>query len=362
MHQLNNLPATHPEKSEPSTTNFVEKLRRLYHQLTTKTEGWILGFIEDNEEAPLMKYNRFLIGKCWEKRYKVEKVYQVIDQEVQQHTGKSLVMLKILVLLHDFLRKGPPECISNSYKVNATTICQKLLATWRELSRTDRAFDTKRHPFVCLVIELYSVMLLWKVKLGFTYAFFIEGNYSLLPFFRTGIEGRILSLSFVEELLSFLERLAAFHERLQSHAYLVDIQRSIILSLIDEEYCLVSLLVHLYIAFKHATNYLEDVVDDDALRYKLAATDSRFEAVYLHIRQLFEQARKLSTLLGSANLQLDAALVEYVKSVEILQKRKNFNIRNHLNYEISHFGLRIPMTYEEIRRNNQSIESMVQEA
>ena len=262
-----------------------------------------------------MKYNRFLISKCWEKRYKVEKVYQVIEQEVQQYTGKSLVVLKILVLLHDFLRKGPPECISNSYKINASTICQKLLTTWRGLSRTDRAFDQKRHPFVCLVIELYSVLLLCKVRLGCTYAFFIEGNFSLLPFFRTGIEGRILSLSFVEELISYLERLVSFHDRIQSHSYLVDIQRSIILSLIDEEYCLVSVLVHIYIAFKHATNYIEEVLDDDALRYKLAQTDSRFEAVYLHLRQLFEQARKFSTLLGGNNFELDVKLVDYLKSI-----------------------------------------------
>lgn len=165
------------------------------------------------------------------------------------------------------------------------------------------------------MIELYSVLLLWKVRLGFTYAFFIEGNFSLLPFFRTGIEGRILSLSFVEELISYLERLVSFHDRIQSHSYLVDIQRSIILSLIDEEYCLVSVLVHIYIAFKHATNYIEEVLDDDALRYKLAQTDSRFEAVYLHLRQLFEQARKFSTLLGGNNFELDVKLVDYLKSI-----------------------------------------------
>lgn len=204
-----------------------------------------------------MKYNSYIIGKCWEKRYKVAKVYNVIDQEVQQHTGKSLVTLKILLLLHDFLRKGPPECISNQDPVNAKSICKKILAMWKGLSKTDRAFDRKRHPFVCMVIELYALLLLWKVRIGFTYAFFIEGNYSLLPFFRSGVEARILSISFVEELMSFLERLVAFHERIQMHSYLVDIQRSIILSLIDEEYCLLSVLVHLYIAFKHATNYIE---------------------------------------------------------------------------------------------------------
>jgi hypothetical protein len=148
-----------------------------------------------------MKYNKFLIAKCWEKRYKVEKVYQVIDGEVTQNIGKSLIVLKILILLHDFLRKGPPEAINNGYKINAMTICMKV---WKSLSKTDRGIDRKRHPFVCLLIEMYSIILIWKLRLGFSYAFFIEGNYSLLPFFRTSIEGKILSMSFIEELMTFL--------------------------------------------------------------------------------------------------------------------------------------------------------------
>jgi hypothetical protein len=164
----------------------------------------------------------------------------------------------------------------------------KILGTWKSLSKTDRGIDRKRHPFVCLLIEMYSIILICKLRLGFTYAFFIEGNYSLLPFFRTSIEGKILSMAFIEELMAFLERLVTFHSKVQSHSCLIDIQRSIILSLIDEEYCLISVLVHLYSAFKHATNFIEEVVDDDALRYKLAQTDSRFETLMINLQKLFD--------------------------------------------------------------------------
>lgn len=35
--------------------------------------------------------------------------------------------------------------------------------------------DRQRNPFICLLIEMYSVILIEKTRLGFTYAFFIEG-------------------------------------------------------------------------------------------------------------------------------------------------------------------------------------------
>lgn len=116
---------------------------------------------------------------------------------------------------------------------------------------------------------MYSVILIEKTRLGFTYAFFIEGNFSLLPFFKMGATSRVLSLSFIEELLSYLEKVISFHERVQSASCIIDIQRSIILSLVDEEYCLISLLVHLYIAFKEATNYMEEEIDEVALKAKI---------------------------------------------------------------------------------------------
>ena len=48
--------------------------------MTTETEGWTLSFIEDNEEAPNLKFNRSIISKCWEKRYKVEKFYTLLTK------------------------------------------------------------------------------------------------------------------------------------------------------------------------------------------------------------------------------------------------------------------------------------------
>ena len=63
------------KKTDVVQSSFFDKIRKIYNQMTTQTEGWILSFIEDNQEAPNLKFNRSIISKCWEKRYKIEKVY-----------------------------------------------------------------------------------------------------------------------------------------------------------------------------------------------------------------------------------------------------------------------------------------------
>jgi hypothetical protein len=80
--------------------------------MTTQTEGWIAGFVEDNEEAPILKYNRSIISKCYEKRYKIEKVYEIVWKYSDEYRTRCLVTLKLLVLLHNLLRKGPPEAVT----------------------------------------------------------------------------------------------------------------------------------------------------------------------------------------------------------------------------------------------------------
>lgn len=51
--------------AEVAETGFFDKIRRIYNQMTTETEGWIAGFVEDSEEAPMMQYNRSIISKCY---------------------------------------------------------------------------------------------------------------------------------------------------------------------------------------------------------------------------------------------------------------------------------------------------------
>ena len=66
------------KKTSVAEVGFLDKMKRLYSQMTTETEGWIASFVEDSEQAPNLKFNRSIISKCWEKRYKGEKFYEIM--------------------------------------------------------------------------------------------------------------------------------------------------------------------------------------------------------------------------------------------------------------------------------------------
>lgn len=108
LKQLSHIHDGNMKKSSTvAETGFLNKMKRIYNQMTTETEGWIAGFVEDSEESPMLKYNRSIISKCYEKKYKIEKVYELIEKYSEEYKGKSLVALKLLILVHNFLRKGP---------------------------------------------------------------------------------------------------------------------------------------------------------------------------------------------------------------------------------------------------------------
>lgn len=78
-----------------------------------------------------MKYNRSIISKCYEKKYKIEKVYDIIERYSEEYKGKSLVVLKLLILIHNFLRKGPKEAIIYGKDNSPLKICTKIYKHWK---------------------------------------------------------------------------------------------------------------------------------------------------------------------------------------------------------------------------------------
>jgi hypothetical protein len=61
-----------------------------------------------------------------------------------------------------------------------------------------------------------------------------------------------------------------------------------VLCLVDEEYCIISLVTHVYYAYKQSTNYLKKKqVDEEKLREKITALDLRFSELYRLINQFF---------------------------------------------------------------------------
>ena len=163
----------------------MTKIKRLYNQITTETEGWIISFIEDNEEAPNLKFNRSIISKCWEKRYKVEKFYNILWRFSEEYNNKSLVTLKLLTLLHNFLRKGPKEAITYDKHNSPIKLCEKIYMRWKVSERPTNQEDIKRNSFVVLMIRMYCLIIIGKVRLCYENSDLFEGNYSILPFFKS---------------------------------------------------------------------------------------------------------------------------------------------------------------------------------
>lgn len=277
-------------------TGILDKIKRIYNQMTTETEGWIAGFVEDSEEAPQLKYNREIISKCYEKKYKVEKVYDIIQRYSDDCKGKSLVTLKLLILVHNFLRKGPKEAIMYDEDSSPLRLCTKIYKAWKQGKTADEE-DFKRNPFVCLLIRSYALILVQKIKLGYENSHLIEANYSIAPYLSNIKENTILKLGLITSMLDFLKNCLDFHEQVQRVNYLTEIQKVIVLSLIDEEYCLISTLTFVLSAFKMAICYVKEEIDMVSLQAQVDEIERSFEKSF----------RRLSSLLNSS--QKDGSLI-----------------------------------------------------
>ena len=44
-------------------------------------------------------------------------------------------------------------------------------------------------------------------------------------------------------------------------------------------------------------------------------------------------------------------VISYIKNIKIEKKPGKFNVTDHLNYKNSIYGLKIPLTYEEVVKN-----------
>lgn len=133
---------------ESVKASLLDRMRRAFTQMTTETESWIGNFIEESESSPPLKYTRNIIAKCWAKPYKVEKVYSIMLEATNQNINKCIVILKLLVLLHNFLRKGPREAIvgpnGGTSQSTAVRICMLIVDHWKRINANDRSEDLRR--------------------------------------------------------------------------------------------------------------------------------------------------------------------------------------------------------------------------
>lgn len=151
----------------------------------------------------------------------------------EEHKSKSLVTVKLLILLHNFLRKGPIEAMTFTKQYNPIKLCCKIYNHWKMTQHPTSSEDFKRNVYLVLLIRFYCLVIIGKVKLCYENCDLIQGNFSIVPYLTSKDESTILKFSFLESMLDFLEICCTFHETIHKHSYLVDIQRAMILSIVD---------------------------------------------------------------------------------------------------------------------------------
>ena len=126
-----------------------------------------------------------------------------------------------------------------------------------------------------------------------------------------------------------------------------------ILSILDEEYCLISTLTFVFCTFKRAISYSEEDLDLASLTKKINNLEARFKTIYIKLHDLFKTTSKFASLLEHNEFQLNLKVLDYVSAIEINNKKNKevFMITKFLNYKESVCGLKIPLTYEEVIKN-----------
>ncbi len=70
----------------------------------------------------------------------------------------------MLILLHNFLRKGPVEAMTYSKQFSPIKLCTKIYNHWKITEKPINSEDFKRNVFVLLLIRFYCLMIIGKVK------------------------------------------------------------------------------------------------------------------------------------------------------------------------------------------------------
>ena len=76
---------------------------------------------------------------------------------------------------------------------------------WKITERPTSQEDIKRNSFVVLLIRMYCLIIIGKVRFCYENSDLIEGNYSILPFFKSKDEDNtLLKLSIIEQSIQYL--------------------------------------------------------------------------------------------------------------------------------------------------------------
>jgi len=333
---------------------FMDLMNKHFKRLTTKSEGWLLSALEENEEGPKQKYVRYLIIKAWKKSEKVVKFYKFLQKHDSKNIDNCVIIMKSLIVLHNYFKKGPPDALQLKNKEgNPSDILIQINDYWRKVSETKQhsSKDKKRTPYISSLNFKYSTILIKKLKLSMKYSNYFEGNYALTPFFRNPKLAPI-SIPLIDDLLGFLTLLNEFNQCLLNENALWKIQMSIVLSMIDEEYCLISLLAHLIYALRKASNFIDGKIKEEKLRDTISGLMEKFEINFKNMRIFFLNCKNIKDFEDKEMIPgLKLEVLEFLKHTAILEKNENitnskrYNVLKDLNNQKNIFDIYLPQSY-----------------
>ena len=124
-------------------------------------------------------------------------------------------MLKSLILLHNYLKKGPQDSYTDpSNQAILIDILASITKTWRTIQQAKPVSlkDRKRTVIYTGIIVNYAKYLQDKTAFHIKFQRFFEGNYSLNPYFeRLKIKRITVEAGVVKDLLGLLDSLNAIN-------------------------------------------------------------------------------------------------------------------------------------------------------
>lgn len=352
-----NQPVNVEKKEKQVKPKFMDLMNKHFKRLTTKSEGWLLSALEENEEGPQQKFVRFLIIKAWNKNEKIIKFYKFLQKHVTKNMDNCVIILKSLIVLHNYFKKGPPDCfkLKNS-EGNPSTILTNINEFWKKVTENKQktSKDKKRTPYISTLILQFCRILLRKMQIQMKYCNFFEGNFAMTPFFKN-LKAMPVTLSLIEELLAFLSDLNEFNQCVLNEKALWRIQISLVLSMIDEEYCLISVLVHLIHTLRKASNFINAKINEEKLKHAINSLTEKFEKTFMSIRNFFVNCKNIKELQKEQGKEQENVIpdmklevIDYLKSVKILEKNlsmKSYNIFTDLNTNKNICEFVLPICY-----------------
>lgn len=282
----------------------------------------------------------------------------------QKYIENTVVIMKMLILLHNYLKKGPVDVFTQPNDKCVYSIVKEILDHWKEIC-SKQNFNNKdqiRNSYFCHIIFKYSFTLLEKIQLHLENLEIFEGNFSLAPFFKNKSPKRkkFLNSSLIERLLKYLKYLSELNSLFLQDNSLWKIQSSMIFSLLDEEYCLICVIVHFIVVFQNSTNYVSEA--KSIHRDSVLLIRAKFTELYMKINDFFMKIKSMKEFSDIIKLipNLNLNILNLIEKQDIFQNThsENFELSKELSYDTKILDFKLPLSYGlSIQMNKQKKET-----